>query len=560
VRLPALLVATLSAVFVVPTSSLYAGAGASPEDSTPFAKLVEEWRALQAPRVTTCLPDYGAPAMAQKAIELAAFKRKLASLDRARWPVAQVTDARLLEAETNGMDFDLRVLRPWARDPSFYATVWGEQSDVPAHEGATAQPVIDLFRYRYPLSSPDQERLTCLIGAIPKLLKQAKDNLQGSQAHDLWAYGSRAFREQADALQQLEAGTLRMRTLHGPVAGSLDGVSGALRAAVASARAATISFKDWVAAEAPRRIGPSGVGKANYNWYQKNVHLVPYDWDAQVLLLTRELERAQASLRYEEYRNRNRPPLDPVASADAFAALGKQRMQKLVDFLIVGGLVPDKPAYRDALLQQVGSFPAGAGKPNFFQQAMVREPLGLYSHSYHWVELARLEKEPQASQVRREAPLYNIYDTRSEGLATAMEEILMHAGLYDDLPRGREIVWVMLANRAARGLAALRVQANEMTLAEAGRFHAEWTPRGWSDPRSELVAFEQLLYLRQPGYGTSYIIGKLQFDRLLAETAHARELRGEPFVFEEFFRAVANEGILPFALIAADLEVPPPGH
>jgi uncharacterized protein (DUF885 family) len=138
-----------------------------------------------------------------------------------------------------------------------------------------------------------------------------------------------------------------------------------------------------------------------------------------------------------------------------------------------------------------------------------------------------------------------------------MEEVLMHAGLYDELPRGREIVWAMLANRAARGLASLHVQANEMTLAEAGRFHAEWTPRRWSDPQSDLVGFEQLLYLRQPGYGTSYIIGKLQFDRLLADVAQAREIRGEPFAFPAFFRAVATVGILPFALIEQELKAAP---
>src|SRR5256885_3326487 len=70
--------------------------------------------------------------------------------------------------------------------------------------------------------------------------------------------------------------------------------------------------------------------------------------------------------------------------------------------------------------------------------------------------------------------------SRSEGLATAMEETLMQAGLDDDNPRGREIVWIMLANRAARGLASLYVQANQMSLQQAGRFHAQWTPRGWS--------------------------------------------------------------------------------
>ena len=112
------------------------------------------------------------------------------------------------------------------------------------------------------------------------------------------------------------------------------------------------------------------------------------------------------------------------------------------------------------------------------------------THFVHWNELARLKHEPHPSPIRRTAPLFNIYADRSEGFATAMEEVLMHAGLYDDIPRGRELVWTMLANRAARGLASLRVQANEIGLDEAGKFHASWTPRGFSDPTSHLVGFD----------------------------------------------------------------------
>ncbi len=69
--------------------------------------------------------------------------------------------------------------------------------------------------------------------------------------------------------------------------------------------------------------------------------------------------------------------------------------------------------------------------------------------------------------------------------------------LSDDNPRARELVWIMLANRAARGLASLYVQANLFTLDQAAQFQAEWTPRGWAR-RDQLTGFEQLLYLRQP--------------------------------------------------------------
>ena len=44
---------------------------------------------------------------------------------------SQRGDYRLVEAEMNGLDFFLRVLKPWARDPGFYQTVFAEMSDVP---------------------------------------------------------------------------------------------------------------------------------------------------------------------------------------------------------------------------------------------------------------------------------------------------------------------------------------------------------------------------------------------------------------------------------------------
>jgi len=154
-------------------------------------------------------------------------------------------------------------------------------------------------------------------------------------------------------------------------------------------------------------------------------------------------------------------------------------------------------------------------------------------------------------------PLFNIYASRSEGFATAFEEIVMQAGLYDDIPRGRELVWIMLANRAARGLASLHVQANEMDLAQAGRFHASWTPRGWSDPASPLVGFEQLLYLRQPGYGPSYIVGKLQLDRLIADASHADDVAGRPFDLAATMRQVMASGIIPVALIGEEMDGKP---
>ena len=124
----------------------------------------------------------------------------------------------------------------------------------------------------------------------------------------------------------------------------------------------------------------------------------------------------------------------------------------------------------------------------------------------------------------------------------------MHAGLYDDSPRSREIVWIMLAQRAARGLGSLSAHANEMTMEEAGKVHMENTPRGWMKSEKELLIFEQHLYLRQPGYGTSYVTGKYLLEQALADYAKQFEDRGEPFELKDFFDRLNAIDSIPMSL------------
>jgi hypothetical protein len=332
----------------------------------------------------------------------------------------------------------------------------------------------------------------------------------------------------------------------------LTGASPELHTAIVNAHKATDDFIAWLKQMAPSKNGPSGVGKENYNWYQLHVHFVPFTWDEQVALLHRELERAHAALRLEELNNRNLPPLEPVSDAAAFATLTHARLDKFVDFLITKQIIPDKTYIKAALAPQLGHY-VPEEQRIFFTRVTHREPMLLLSHDYHWIDLARMRDEPNPSPIRRLASLSNIWDNRAEGFATALEEIVMHAGLYDDNPRAKELVWIMLANRAARGLASLYVQANEMTLEQAGQFHSEWTPRGWAVAKDQLTGFEQLLYLRQPGYGTSYVTGKILVDRLMNEYSRQQDLAGKPFVLRDFMDRFNNEGMIPIPLMEAEM-------
>jgi uncharacterized protein (DUF885 family) len=533
------------------------GAAAAKQATDPpgyaaLVKLFEQWRDFEHPLMQDNVPDYGAAAMAAKAAALPAWQKKLSAIDTQGWPIERLNDYKLVRAEMSGLDFNLRVLRPWARDPAFYVSVWSARTDVPLREGPNAYPEIELYTYRFPLSSGAQHELTQRIGAIPKLLNQARENLKGSNARDLWVYGAQELRGQARTLSALAAGTLTVSTLEGSQHADISAASPELKAAITHAQKATDDFIAWLEQEAPHKSGPSGIGKADYTWYQQNVHFLPFTWDQEVVLLRRELERAQAALKLEEHNNRNLPQLEPARDAAAFDQLKAARLEKFIKFLVTQDIIPDKPYLKAALIPQLGQFVPEEQRV-FFTRVTHREPMLLFSHDYHWFDLSRMRDEPHSSPIRRRASLSNIWDNRAEGFATAFEEILMHAGLYDDNPRAKELVWIMLANRAARGLASLYVQANEFDLEKAGKFHAAWTPRGWANPKDSLTGFEQLLYLRQPGYGTSYITGKLLVDRLMAEYAHQQEMSGQSFHLREFMDRFNGVGMIPVVLMEDEM-------
>ena len=544
--------ATAMLLTAIPGAGAEANNTAAPAGYSSLVKLFEQWRDFEHPAMHGDVPDYGAAAMAAKAAALPQWRERLEAIDTKGWPREPLSDYKLVKAEMNGLDFNLRVLRPWARDPAFYVSVWAARTDVPLREGPAVHPQIELYNYRFPLSADAQLQLARNMGAIPALLAQARENLKDGNARDLWVFGAQELRNQAATLSALAAGTLSVSTLEGSQHADIRSATPQLKSAVAQARLATDDFIAWLEKQAPGKTGPSGVGRDNYTWYQQNVHFVPLTWDEEVVLLRRELERAQAALKLEEHNNRKLPQLEPVRDAAAFDQLKQARLDKFVAFLVKQEIIADKPYLKAALIPQLGHFVPEEQRV-FFTRVTHREPMLLLSHDYHWFDLSRMRDEPHASPIRRRAALSNIWDNRAEGFATAFEEILMHAGLYDDNPRAKELVWIMLANRAARGLASLYVQANELDLQKAGKFHAEWTPRGWANPKDSLTGFEQLLYLRQPGYGTSYIVGKLMVDRLMAEYAHQQEAAGKTFELREFLDRFNAAGMIPLLLIEDEM-------
>lgn len=506
------------------------GAQSSPASYQGLTRLFEEWRAFERPAQRNGAPDYTVAAMAQKHAELRNWIARLSAIDTTGWTTEQQIDWHLVRTEMNGLDFSIRVLKPWERDPAWYVTVWPDQSDTPDHEGPTNHAAIEIWKYAFPLTSESQARLAAELRSIPPLLQQARLNLTGN-ARDLWSAGTGSVRNQVRDLDDLSR----------RVAGAGPSLADAIR----DARQASVDFVAWLEQQAPSKTGPSGIGKENYNWSLRHVHLIPLTWDDEVAILKRELARSHASLRLEEQRNAGRPQIVPVRNEEEYRRRANASVDRLMKFIADRDVITVKPNMDPALRPKIGSF-VPVEQRNFFSIATHLEPNTLYTHFYHWWDLAQMRDEPHASPIRRGALLYNIWDSRSEGMATAFEEAMMHAGLFDDNPRAREIVWIMLAQRAARGLGALYAQSNEYTMKQAADFQVRWTPRGWMSPTLDLLGFEQQLYLRQPGYGTSYVTGKYLLDDLMREMS---ELKGTQFSLREYYDAINGAGMIPVSLI-----------
>lgn len=494
--------------------------------------LFTDWRQFETPPLNNGAPDYSVETFRNRMPEFRKLRDRLNEIDKSKLDIKSKIDWTIIWAEMNGFEFNFRVLKPWERDPAYYKSVWMNRSDVPAHEGPTHHSVVEIWQYDFPLSKNESSELNKQLRVIPILNEQAKINLTGN-AKDLWIAGIRDIDTQISDLQSI---------LNYPNVNNDQNLVTTINEAIES----TVSFSNWLKSESSKKDGPSGIGKENYTWYQNNVHLVPLSWDDEVMLLKRELARAWSSLKLEEHKNRNLPKLNSASTPEEYNLLVSEASKELINFLDKEEIVDVKDFYKEAIDEHLGSY-IPEDKRNFFWITAHLDPKPLFSHFFHWFELAEMDFNPSQNVLRKGPLLYNIFDSRNEGVATAVEEMFMQTGLYENNPRSKEIVYILIAQRAARGLGSLYAHANLMSMEEAGKIHSEYTPRGWMKTEKELLIFEQHLYLRQPGYGTSYITGKYLFENALAEFSRLNENDASANL-KSFFSKLINIGSIPMTL------------
>ncbi len=471
-------------------------------------------------------PDFSATAMAEKYSELRTFQERLELIDPSDWPISQQADYHLVRAEANGYEFQHRVLSPWSRDPGFY-------NDVIATLGYVDEP---------PLQGIEVADLQSRLRSVPDLVQQAKENLNDFSviAADLATLAVLSIGDSRSAYQSLALG-LR---IHHPE----------LEADVEAALAAIDDYEDWIRSNEHRMTGTTGVGRENYDWLLRNVYLVPYTWDEIRTIVELEDNRVITFRRLEEHRNRDVPPIVPVGSQVEYREGIEEAVDHIMSFLrneeiltVHDFLVPD---------DYFGSRLYGKGYAledpwpethDYFFNFSHREAVMENTHELvgHHFDMLRAERDDRL--IRGGERPYKISTARDEGLAFALEELLMHAGYLDGRnPHGREITYEQAAFRTVRALSDIYMHSGDWSLAEATQFCIDNAPHGELLEGSHHLWFELDTTLRGVGHHMLMVLGKVQFMKLMRDRANQL---GDDFSLREFLDEVYAAGQIPWSLI-----------
>lgn len=497
-----------------------------------LTSLFEDWRAFVKPSLNNGVPDYTATAMQRKFDQLPDWRSRLTAIDTSGWATSDKVDWMLVWAEMNGFEFEHTHTRPWERDPAFYVMLYTSKTDVPEREAPNIYGAIETAYMSTPFTAEEKQEILKALSTLPSLYEQARKNLTGN-ARDLWVLGAKRIRQNA--------------TTMGSLANHTDDD---LKKPLLDAMNVTNDFADWLDQQASSKNGASGVGKAAYTWNLMNVHLVDLTWEQSVVLLKRELDRAHTALLLEMHRNRDLKPLTKIDDPEMYAQAFRNAVEEYIEFMEESGFLKMEGYRAEALRERINKFTPSDGLRGFFSEIHYRDPMVMRTHDYHWMDLAMMRDEPNPSAIRRVPLMYNIFDSRAEGMATGMEEMMMHAGAFDNRPRARELIWILLAQRAGRGLAGLYQHGLEMGFEEATQFASKWTPWKLLPADGNTIQGEEHFYLRQPGYGISYVTGKLEIETLIASYANTK---GSAFSWTTFFEEYNSQGIIPVSLIQWEL-------
>ncbi len=487
--------------------------------------------------------------------DLNEFEARWKKLDVSGWPVPKQVDYRLIGSALSRVHWELDINPRWKRDPTFYI----EQ---------TLTPVVEALTVPAPYGETHSREILTRIENIPSILQQGEANLEKASA-PFATVAIRALenirprlRDMASALLRSTATTLKDQELNSATNRAADTLE---------------HFRAKLREQLPSLPKETALGREAYVFFLKNVALLPYSSEELLAMGLQEWNRAVAFEAYEVERNRGVPPLKTAENTDSWIKDAAAKELQIREFLHKHGIltVPDwvqhytlrpMPEYLHALegFGETDDFTSPSrlkdnciryvdppsGNLGYFWRATAQDPRPITVHEGipgHYFQLCLSWKHEDP--IRR-----HYYDSgANEGIGFYAEEMMLQAGLYDDSPHTREIIYNFMRLRALRVEVDVKLALGQFTLEQAAKYLQEKVPMDSQTARQEAIAFST-----GPGQAITYQIGKLQITKFLAE---ARLQQGEKFNLRAFHDFVWKNGNVPIALqrweyLCASDEVP----
>jgi len=472
--------------------------------------------------------------------DLTGFEARWKKIDVRSWPMPKRVDYRLVGSALSRVRWELDINPRWKRDPNFYI----EQ---------TLTPIVEALTVPGPYNAAQSREIVTRIENIPPILQQGEENLANAPG-PFATVAAQALENIRPRLREMAAALLTSTTLkQQKLNGATDRAADALE-----------KFRQWLQEKLPSLPQETALGRDAYVFFLLDVALLPYSPERVLAMGQQEWNRAVAFETYEKNRNKDVPPLKIADNIDDWIKDAAARELQIRKFLEERGIltVPNwvqhytlrpMPEYLRALqgFGEIDDFTSPSRlnqnciryvtepstKLGYFWRATAEDPRPITVHEGipgHYFQLCLSWKNE--NPIRR-----HYYDSgANEGIGFYTEEMMLQAGLFDDSPHTREIIYNFMRLRALRVEVDVKLALGEFTLEQAAKYLKEKVPMDSDTARQEAIAFAT-----SPGGAISYQVGKLEIIKFLAD---ARMHQGDKFNLRAFDDFVWKNGNVPIAL------------
>jgi uncharacterized protein (DUF885 family) len=492
------------------------------------------------------LTDYSPAKIAERAQHVRTLLNQVRSMPGAKWPKDDRIDWLLFRAQLEGSDFNSRILQSEKTDPQVYVN-------------ECASGIFSLLKKEYDAPRKRALAATERLKQMPAMLAQGEKNLQ--KPVKLFAQLAIASARAIDPLFNDSLMTLARDLAPEERDALVKARDGALTA--------IHGFADRIEKRVPSMVDFAPMGTASYNYYLKNVLLLPLDATQVEMLGRAELARYRAleSLLPDPSladpnpaRSKNIPP-----DQASFLAAYESREQEMIAYMKEHKLVtiPDylgrfeirqlpeafKPTSPGGFMNPPGVYdkdPVGfffiptynPQSKNFYIRAAIEDPRPILGHEGipgHFMQLSI------ANHLTNEIRRQHGDGVFVEGWALYGEEMLMRTGLYPENSAAQGQILRLSRYRSARIGVDVNLHTGKWSFEQAVQYFME---AGGLD--REAAEGEAAGAASSPTQKISYIVGKWQIMNLLGRY---RDKAGANFQLGQFHDDLIKNGSLPLSIV-----------